>query len=40
MVSDCVDIPTGYDWVYVVKADGTISNGFKYTMAQSAATKR
>lgn len=30
-VSDCVDIPTGYDWVYVVKADGTISNGFKYT---------
>ena len=30
-VSDCVDIPTGYDWVYVVKSDGTISNGFKYS---------
>jgi len=30
-VSDCAGIPSGYDWVYVVKSDGTTSNGVAYT---------
>ena len=29
-VSDVENVPTGYDWVYVVKSDGTISNGYQW----------
>lgn len=27
-VTHCANMPVGYDWVYVVKSDGTVSNGF------------
>lgn len=29
-VSDVENVPTDYDWVYVVKSDGTISNGYRW----------
>lgn len=29
-VSDVENVPTGYDWAYVVKSDGSISNGYRW----------
>lgn len=26
----CTDVPVGYDWVYVVRADNTVSNGWRW----------